>query len=194
MTEFTAFLAAEAGLSREEAERRTALTIGDAADQFRGSWSVGQAQNAARLKSAAAPQAAGGGFRGGGGFASAYGAEGPVGPSASAGRATSNQAFIDASGRVQNVAGVQNVGRQTFYQQGKAWVDQRVGPKTPTVDIQRLSEAHFQLARASAEARRYLALGDTVTFLMNGRAIVVGDAGKERLSDSEMRVITGSAN
>jgi hypothetical protein len=89
---------------------------------------------------------------------------------------------------------VQNVGRQTFYQRGNAWVDQRVNAKTRTVNIQRLSEAHFQLARASAEARRYLALGDNVTFFMNGQAIVVGEKGKTRLTSAELKAIVGTAS
>jgi len=187
MTEFTAFLALEPGVSREEARNRVLPMLGDAARKHDGSWGVGQAQNASRLRSAAAPQAAGGGLGGGGGFAFAYGAT-PAGGPAPAG---SNQAFIDAAGRVQNVANVQNVGRQTFYQQGKVWVDHRVGPKTPQVKIQRLSEAHFQLARASAEARRYLSLGDDVTFFMNNQAIVVSDEGKSKLTTSELKAITG---
>lgn len=203
MTEFTAFLAAEPGVSRDEARTRVLPLMERARADQRGSWSVGQAQNASRLGAAAAPSAAGSGRGGQGGFAVTYGAatgpsgppgpSGPSGPTASA-RAGSNQAYIDAEGRLQVVGGVQNVGRQTFYQRGNAWIDQRVGAKTPIVNIQRLSEAHFQLARASAEARRYLALGDSVTFYMNGRAIVVGDQGTTRLTASELKAIVGAAS
>jgi hypothetical protein len=130
---------------------------------------------------------------GGGGFADSYGAVSPVGLPGSAGPAGSNQAFIDAEGRVQRVGGVQNVGRQTFYRKGNAWVDQRVGAKMPTIRIQRLSEAHLQLARVSPEARRYLALGDDVTFVLNGQAIAVGDAGKTRFSDDELKELASPA-
>jgi len=194
MTEFTAFLATEPGVSRDEARKRALPLMERARVDERGSWSVGQAQNAARLRAATAPNAAGSGRAGQGGFAGTYGAAaGPSGPAMS-GRVGSNQAYIDAAGRVQVVGGVQNVGRQTFYQRGNAWVDQRVGAKTPTVNIQRLSEAHFQLARASAEARRYLALGNDVTFYMNGRAIVVGDQGTTRLTASELKTIVGAAS
>jgi Ca-activated chloride channel family protein len=195
MTEFTAFLVTEPGMPVAAARERALVSLDAARSATTGSWSVGQAQNAQRLKGAAAPAAAGGGYGGIGGFAQSYGAAGPAGGAPHApGRAGSNQAFIDAEGRVRAVAGVQNVGRQTFYQRGNAWVDQRVGPKTPTVRIQRFSEAHFQLARASAEARRYLAVGDNVTFVMNNQAIVVGDEGKTRLSSAELKAIIGSAS
>jgi len=200
MTEFTAFLATEPEMSRDAATRRAVPLMERASRDQRGSWSIGQAQNAQRLGAAAAPKAAGAGYGGRGGFADRYGASaGPPGPAGPAGPAMtgligSNQAYIDAAGRVQVVGGVQNVGRQTFYQRGNAWVDQRVGAKTPTVNIQRLSDAHFQLARASAEARRYLALGDNVTFFMNGQAIVVGDQGKTRLTASELKAIVGTAS
>lgn len=193
MTEFTAFLVTEPGIAVGEARDRVLHDMVGAASKTTGAWSVGQTQNASRLRIASAPQAAGAGAGGYGGLAGAYGASIPSGP-AGPGRAGSNQAFIDAEGRVRAVAGVQNVGRQTFYQRGNAWVDQRVGPKTPTVRIQRFSEAHFQLARASAEARRYLAVGDNVTFVMNSQAIVVGDEGKTRLSSAELKAIIGSAS
>jgi hypothetical protein len=87
------------------------------------------------------------------------------------------------------VGGVQNVGRQTFYQQGDTWVDQRVDRKMRTVKIQRLTKAYFQLARASAEARRYLALGDNVTFMLNGQAVAVGEAGKAELTAAELKAL-----
>jgi Ca-activated chloride channel family protein len=189
MTEYTAFLAVEPGLTAADARARAESNLTNAREQETGAWSVGQAQNADRLRRATAPAAAGAGVQGAGGFKDKYGAAGPAGPPGPAG---SNQAFIDAEGRVQRVGGVQNVGRQTFYQQGDTWVDQRVGKKMRTVKIQRLSEAHFQLARASAEARRYLALGDNVTFVLNGQAIAVGGAGKTQLTAAELRALVGS--
>lgn len=204
MTEFTAFLVTEPGMNIAESRERATTALDAAASRTSGSWSVGQTQNTSRLKSTAAPQAAGGGRGGIGGFADRFGAAAPAGPSGPVGvplaprpaaiRSGSNQAFIDASGRVQAVGGVQNVGRQTFYQRGNAWVDQRANPKMQTVRVQRFSEAHFQLARASAEARRYLALSDNVTFVMNNQAIVVGDEGKSRLTAAELKAIVGSAS
>jgi len=192
MTEFTAFLVTEPGVAGDVARERASTALDDASSRVSGPWGVGQTQNAARLKTTAAPQATGGGRGGYGGFADSYGAAAPAKPSGAAGRAGSNQAFVDAEGRVQAIAGVQNVGRQTFYQQGKQWVDQRARPKMATVNIQRFSEAHFQLARASAEARRYLALADNVTFVMNNQAVVVGDSGKTRLTAAELKTILGS--
>ncbi len=190
MTEFTAFLAVEPGVTHLHALGRAEESLTRARAQKSGAWGVGQAQNSSRLSRSAAPAAMGGGRGGAGGFTDAYGAMGPAAPMGAPGiapPASSNQAYIDAEGRVQQVAGVQNVGRQTFYRQGKAWVDQRAGKKMPTVKIQRLSEAHLQLARASAEARRYLALGDEVTFVMNGQAVVVGDEGKTKLTEAELK-------
>jgi len=196
MTEFTAFLVTEPGMNIAESRERATVALDAAGSRTTGSWSVGQAQNASRLKSAAAPQAAGKGAGGYGGFSDAFGAAGPAGapPVPMPSRAGSNQAFVDAEGRVETVAAVQNVGRQTFYQRGNAWVDQRAAPKMQTVRIQRFSEAHFQLARASAEARRYLALANNVTFVMNNQAVVVGDEGKTSLTAAELKAIVGSAS
>jgi Ca-activated chloride channel family protein len=208
MTEFTAFLAKEPEMSRDAATSRVIPLMERASQEQRGSWSVGQTQNAARLRAASAPNAAVGGYGAVGavpgfvtaptlpGVVSPAGPAGPPGPAGAPmpGLIGGNQTYIDAEGRVQVVGGVQNVGRQTFYQRGNAWVDQRVNAKTRTVNIQRLSEAHFQLARASAEARRYLALGDNVTFFMNGQAIVVGEKGKTRLTSAELKAIVGTAS
>jgi hypothetical protein len=191
MTEFTAFLATEPGVTHLDALSRTEESLARASSAKGGAWGVGQAQNSSRLSRAPAPAAMGGGMGGGGGFAANYGAAAPVVVTGTP-SIRSNQAYIDAEGRVQQVGGVQNVGRQTFYRQGNAWVDQRAGAKTPTVKIQRLSEAHLQLARASAEARRYLALGDDVTFVMNGQAVVIGDTGKTQLTAAELKGLVGS--
>jgi Ca-activated chloride channel family protein len=189
MTEYTAFLAVEPGLTAADARARAESSLTRASKEVSGAWSVGQAQNADRLRRAAAPSAVGAGAGGAGGFTATYGAAGQAGPPGPPGPAGSNQAFIDAEGRVQRVGGVQNVGRQTFYQQGDTWVDQRVDRKMRTVKIQRLTKAYFQLARASAEARRYLALGDNVTFMLNGQAVAVGEAGKAELTAAELKAL-----
>jgi Ca-activated chloride channel family protein len=190
MTEFTAFLVTEPGVTAGAASERARASLGAAAKAQAGSWATGQAQNAQRLSRAPAPSAMAGGYGGYGGYG-AYGAAGPAVPPVPAGLRSSNQAYLDAEGRVQTVQGVQNVGARTFYQQGRAWVDQAVNAKMPEVRIKQYSRAHFQLAAASKEARRYLALGDEVKLVLNGQAVVVGPEGKTELTDEELRKLAG---
>jgi Ca-activated chloride channel family protein len=191
MTEFTAFLVTEPNLGREEAKRRTLDQVSKAKGARSGAWATGQAQNARRLSAAAAPQAMGGGKGGFGGFKDSFGVSAaPAAPAA--GMRSANQAFIDREGRVQTMQGVQNVSNRAFYQQGKVWIDQSVTAKMPVVRIQQYSKASFQLAAASKLARRFLAVGDEVKFVLNGQAVVAGSQGKTELTESELKKLVGA--
>lgn len=185
MTEFTAFLVTEPNMAHGDAARRVADEIEVSRHERTGSWALGQSQNASRLRTAPAPQAAAtssGGYQ-------AYGAPVPASPVGSL-----NQAYLDREGRVQAVQNVQNVGRRAFVQQGAVWVDQEVKANLPVVAIQNYSRAYFQLAHASADARRYLALGEEVKFVLNKQTVVIGPQGKTELTDKELRALVGGAD
>jgi len=180
MTEFTAFLVTEPDLPHAEVATRVMREMETARGDQVGTWAMGQAQNTSRLRTSAAPQAAAGK---GGGYEQ-YGAKGEIAGSL-------NSGYIDRSGEVQVVHGVQNVGRRAFVQTGRVWVDQEVKPELPVVAIQNYSRAYFQLAHASPSARRYLAVGEEVKFVLNGQTVVVGPEGKTELSDTELRALVG---
>jgi Ca-activated chloride channel family protein len=181
MTEFTAFLVTEPNVTLAEANRRVTDAFTDSRRERTGSWALGQSQNAARLKTAPAPQASAGAKGGYYQYGATAGPAGPVG--------STNYTYLDSVGRVQAVQNVQNVGRRAFVQQGQVWVDQDVKPHLPVVAIQNYSRAYFQLASASADARRYLAVGDEVKFVLNNQTVVVGPEGKTELTDKELRAL-----
>jgi Ca-activated chloride channel family protein len=182
MTEFTAFLVTEPEartLSTSEQLRRAEYGFARAESEEAGSWAISQSQNASRLRLQEAPNAM-----------QSRVAAAPGAPSL-AGGVQGNQGYFDAEGRAQELRGVQNVGARTFYQEGRRWVDNRRTSGQNVVRIQQFSRAHLQLAAASSELARYLALGE-VTVVLNGNAVEIGTEGKTELTAAELTDLVGS--
>ncbi len=91
-------------------------------------------------------------------------------------------AEVDESASLSRV-----VGDKVFHYRGGAWVDERYTTGMQTLSIRYLSDAYFALLRVDSDLRRYVALGESVTFVVGGnKAIVIGPGGDEP-SESQIR-------
>jgi Ca-activated chloride channel family protein len=87
----------------------------------------------------------------------------------------------EGAARARFVAG------KSFRWDGSAWVDQDDRAGLPTLEVKYLSEAYFAVLAAAPRLKPWLALGERVTVVWKGRAIVVSAGGKETLTDAELR-------
>jgi Ca-activated chloride channel family protein len=92
---------------------------------------------------------------------------------------------VQANARVQNVAG------RTFFKRGEVWFDNNYKNGRKVVQIKSLSDAHFQLLDSVPSLARYASVGDEVLIDLGKAAIQLGKTGKEKLSASELRELTG---
>jgi len=107
-------------------------------------------------------------------------------------------AFIDAEGRWQQVAGIRNIGQRGFIQQGQQWVDSRLRigsaeQRKPELQVRAFSEAHFQLAREFPEVQSLLAASDNLLVLINGHIVQIGPQGKDNLSAEDLQLLQTQA-
>lgn len=83
------------------------------------------------------------------------------------------------------------VGGRTFRMQDGYWRDQTASGKLTIVPVKYGSDAYFKLISARIEWARFLAQGRQVIFRSGkSTAVVVGEAGKEKLSDAELKALT----
>ena len=99
--------------------------------------------------------------------------------------------FIDSEGKKRQVTTVVHAGARTFFNRDNLWVDSEYEGEPEAVKVKRFSDAYFALLDAAPETGRYLALGDEVIFLMNGRAIHICDEGTSEFSESELKALVG---
>jgi hypothetical protein len=84
------------------------------------------------------------------------------------------------------MTGVVQTGNRAFFNKNGLWVDTEYEGKIEPVKIQRFSDAYFKLLDKAPEVGKYYALGDQVIFLLNGKAIHIGDEGKTDLTEPEL--------
>jgi Ca-activated chloride channel homolog len=96
------------------------------------------------------------------------------------------QSYLDAEGKEQRTTNVVQTGTRTFFNKNGLWVDTEYEGKIEPIKVKRFSEAYFQLLDKVPEVGKYLALGDEVIFLVNGKAIHVSDEGKSEFTLSEL--------
>ena len=79
------------------------------------------------------------------------------------------------------------VGDKVFHFRGGAWVDERYSTGMQTLSVRYLSNAYFALLRIDPDLNRYVALGESVTFVVGGnKAVVISPSGGEP-SESDIR-------
>ena len=79
------------------------------------------------------------------------------------------------------------VGDKVFHFRGGAWVDERYTTSMQTLSVRYLSNAYFALLRIDPDLNRYVALGESVTFVVDGnKAVVITPSGGEP-SESDIR-------
>ena len=96
------------------------------------------------------------------------------------------QGMLDAEGREQRVEKLRQIGDRTFFNKSGLWVDSEYEGKTEPVKVKIFSEAYFKLLSEAPEVGRFMALGDEVIFLLNGRAIQISNEGKTDFTPSEL--------
>ncbi|NUN50935.1 MAG: hypothetical protein HUU15_19175, partial [Candidatus Brocadiae bacterium] len=73
---------------------------------------------------------------------------------------------------------VQVVGGKTFYGASDGWYDEKWDGKQETLKVEYLSEEYFKLLAKSPELGKYLALGDHVVVVVDGKAYEITPAPK----------------
>ena len=96
------------------------------------------------------------------------------------------QGYLDAEGKEQRMTNVVQTGNRAFFNKNGLWVDTEYEGKIEPMKVKRFSEAYFQLLDKVPEVGKYLALGDEVIFLVNGKAIHISDEGKSDFTLSEL--------
>ncbi|HZT43744.1 MAG TPA: VIT domain-containing protein [Chthonomonadaceae bacterium] len=172
---------------QEVARRATQYGISgqDVTDQSLRAKSYAQAsQTAPRY------QSAGGGMGGRAGF---FG-----GPPNAMGRVSINRRLGGPPVQLEQVPGeatvtVQDVGDKTFYRQkDNVWEDNAYDPKKQSlVKIKAFSDAHFALLKALPKLAAYSSVGDDVIISLGKTAVEIGKEGKDKLTDAELKGLTG---
>ncbi|MGB9586967.1 MAG: VIT domain-containing protein [Armatimonadota bacterium] len=179
-TEFTSFFVDEPGaVPLDSAVERASVNLSRARQAESGVWGVNQSINSVGLKSQSQV------------FSNSPSAAAP-GSVSDGGRLGNARGYLDKEGNAVVVSQIQNIGTRTFYQQGNQWVDvQAEDANLKTIQIKKLSDAHFRLLAAYPELSKYQRLGN-MRILINNQAVEIGDQGKEELTDEELKAIIGS--
>jgi Ca-activated chloride channel family protein len=96
------------------------------------------------------------------------------------------RSYMDAQGNEQQITNVVQAGTKTFFSKNGLWVDTEYEGKVESMNVKRFSEAYFKLLDKVPEVGKYLALGDEVIFLLNGKAIHISEEGKIDFTPSEL--------
>jgi Ca-activated chloride channel family protein len=95
--------------------------------------------------------------------------------------------YMDAEGKMQTITQVAQIGNRTFFNKNGLWVDSEYEGKIESIKVERFSKAYFKLLDSLPEVGRFLALGDEVIFLLNGKAVHISDEGKQDFTPSELK-------
>ena len=84
---------------------------------------------------------------------------------------------------------VRYVKGRTFEMSGGRWVDRSYREGMKTLKIRYLSQAYFDVLQEFAELAEYMALGDKVTVVKSGVAIVIDANGQETITKSQLEAL-----
>lgn len=101
------------------------------------------------------------------------------------------EAYKDAEGHEHKLTKIAQGGSKTFYSKQGLWVDSEFEGKRETLKVKRFSAAYFDLLKRAPEVGKYYAIGNSVIFLIGGRAVEISDEGKTELSETELRSLAG---
>ena len=91
--------------------------------------------------------------------------------------------------REETDARVRYVAGKSFRWDGGAWVDQDYRAGMKALEVKYLSGAYFTLLTEVPRLKGWLSLGERVTVVWKGKAIVVSPSGKEALTDADIRAL-----
>ncbi len=86
---------------------------------------------------------------------------------------------------------VQRVGEKTFLHIGGAYVDTDFTEEMDALKIKWGSDAYFAVLDALPNAKDYLALGESVVVVIEGKALIVADEGKEEMTADQIKAFFG---
>jgi Ca-activated chloride channel family protein len=74
-----------------------------------------------------------------------------------------------------STSNVSHIGRKTFYRSDDGWIDADYEKDAETIEIEYLSDEYFELMKKHPEIGKYLSLGSTVTFVLEGKAYKISE-------------------
>jgi hypothetical protein len=86
---------------------------------------------------------------------------------------------------------VRYVAGRTFELRDGVWTDQAYKPEMAALRIQWGSDAYFALPDALPQVKDCLALGDAVTVVIDGKALIVGKEGNDKMTADDIRKFFG---
>ncbi|MFW6189463.1 MAG: VIT and vWA domain-containing protein [Planctomycetota bacterium] len=86
---------------------------------------------------------------------------------------------------------VKRVAGKTFQRREGAWVDTAYGEDMEALEVKWGSDAYFALLDALPEVKDYLAIGESVVVVVEGKALRVGEEGREQMSVEAIRAFFG---
>jgi len=114
----------------------------------------------------------------------------PAGKAVDFGRALRRWKAVETVSEASSRAGAARlvrVGSRTFLLVGGAYVDTAYQEKMDTLRIKWGSDAFFAALDAMPELKDCLALGERVVIVVKGKALIVSDEGREKMSAGEIR-------
>ncbi|MBN2542578.1 VWA domain-containing protein [bacterium] len=81
---------------------------------------------------------------------------------------------------------VKSVGTKAFYLRNNVWVDEKYTEDMEAVRVKFDSDAYYAILAANPVLGKFLAIGEAVTVCIDGFALIVGEEGKETLSEEEL--------
>ena len=105
----------------------------------------------------------------------------------------SRMADNERANAARNAITLQVIKDRTFYRQANnVWQDHSYDAKKNRLyQIQAFSDAHFALLKAAPQLAAYSSVGDELIVRLNGNAVQIGKAGKEKLTTAELKEIVG---
>ena len=79
----------------------------------------------------------------------------------------------DGRGPASAAANIRRVGNRTLYNLDGRWIDNAHDPERETIEVKAFSEEYFELARSSRQAAKFMAQGERVVFVLEGRTYEV---------------------
>ncbi|MBI2194398.1 MAG: VWA domain-containing protein [Planctomycetes bacterium] len=95
---------------------------------------------------------------------------------------------VAESDETERVAtGTASAAGRTFQWREGVWTDESWKPENKPVEVKYMSDAYFRLIERDTQLKKVFALGERVlVVLKSGKAILVGETGKEDLTDGEL--------
>jgi len=86
---------------------------------------------------------------------------------------------------------VKHVGTRTFVLVNGVWTDSDCKDGMQSIKIKYASRAYFKLLDAKPEWKEIFLLGDKISFVVNGKCVIIGDEGVEDLTDEQVKELIG---